>query len=166
MKTIFACTTMAMLLFSACNSSETAETTRQGSAAETTLPAEESSVPFIEARNYFVKNTYGDEAPSTIKITSQAAFDSIFGMAATMSANSKPTPIDFSKQYVIGYVGKATNKTTELAVGSLSKKGNEIILSYTQLEGNKQSFTSRPFLLLIVDNTYNGELKAERIVTQ
>ncbi|MGN6438806.1 MAG: hypothetical protein ACTHMM_19840 [Agriterribacter sp.] len=154
---------MAMLLFFACNSNKTTETAGQDAATGTAPAPEEINVPFTEARNYFVKNTYGDDAPSTVKITSQADFDTIFGMAATMSERSKPTLMDFSKQYVIGYIGKATDKPTELTVSSLVKKGNEMILLYNQLEGDKQSYTSRPFLLLIVDNAYEGELKVEAI---
>ena len=79
-------------------------------------------------------------------------------MASTMSAGGKPTPIDFSKQYVIAIIRPVTDKATTLVVQSLLQKENDIILSYTKTEREKQSFNTRPFLLLIVDNTYNKNI--------
>lgn len=118
-----------------------------------------TSVPFLEAKNYFVKNNVQPENLVNPKITSQAEFDNIFGMATTMGEQGKPTPIDFSKQYVIALVGKPTDKATTLTATSLTKSGNTITLGYTETVGEKQSYTIQPFLILVVDNQYQGDVK-------
>lgn len=118
-----------------------------------------TEVPFIEAKNYFVANTYKDEALPNPKITSQEEFNKYFGMAATMGENGKPTAIDFSKQYAIAVIGKTTDKATTLQINSLKKDGDSIVLNYSQTEGEKQSYKMRPFLLIVVDHQHQGDVK-------
>lgn len=130
---------------------------------ETVTPADVIiDVPYIEAKNYFVKNTFREDQLSNPKISSQKKFDAIFGMARTMSQNGRPTPIDFRKQYVIAIVNPVTDIATTLSVSSLKQKDNAIILNYDVEEGKKQSFSTQPLLLLVVDTTYQGEVITER----
>ncbi len=117
-----------------------------------------SNIPFVEAKNYFVKNTFTADSLAAPKISSQKDFDVVFGAASTMSANGKPTPIDFTKQYAIAVIQPVTGKATTLSVNSLVQQENNIVLHYTKAEGEKQSFTTRPFILLIVDGTYSGDV--------
>ena len=119
-------------------------------------------VPFEMAQNYFVKNTYVDGQLTDPKITSQAKFDEIFGMAHVMGENGKPTSIDFNKQYVIAQIEKESDNQVTLSVANLEQFDKMIILSYNKMEGKKQSFTTRPFLLLIVDNKYQGTVKVQK----
>lgn len=119
-------------------------------------------IPFTTAKNYFLKNTFKADSLVNSKITNQENFDSIFGMATVMGDQGKPTSIDFSKQYVIAIVKPVTDKATALAVESLVKKDNSIILKYRKTEGEKQSFTTRPILLVIVDNAYNGNVEVHQ----
>lgn len=118
-----------------------------------------SDVPYIIAKNYFVNNDIGENDLPNYKITSQIDFDKYIGQATLEGESGKPTPIDFSKQYVILVVGSLTDIYTEWSVVSLKQKDETIVLEYKQTQGEKQSYTIQPFLLLIVDKTYEGEIK-------
>ena len=113
-----------------------------------------SSVPFTEADRYFVRNDVDGRVPA--KITKQSEFDSYFGQAAVMGA--QPTPIDFSKQFVIAVDMPDTNRATTLSPKSLRKTGGSLIFSYTAKQGGTQSFTTHPLLLIIVDKKYEADV--------
>ena len=154
---------MLSLLFFACATNTTnTNATEDSTGSADAITNAVNNIPFEEAKNYFVKNTFKADSLTAPKIVTQKDFDAIFGMASTMSAQGKPTSIDFSKQYVIAVIQPATDKATTLKVESLTQKENDIILSYTKAEGEKQSFTTRPFLLLIVYNTYNGNIVVKK----
>lgn len=147
------------LLFLACGANTTnTDVIKDSMASKDAITDTINNIPFEQAKNYFVKNTFTSDSLADFKITTQKDFDVTFGMASTMSAQGKPTPIDFSNQYVIAIIQPVTDKATTLTVRSLTKKGKDIIVSYMKSEGEEQSFTTRPFLLLIVDNTYNGNI--------
>lgn len=148
--------TIASSILVSCNATSTS---KDGAQTETTQTSE-IDVPFTEAQHYFVKNTYKEGQLTNPKISTQEDFDKFFGMAATMGPNGKPTPIDFTKQYVIAVIGNVTDKATTLSVNSLKQKGDTITLHYKQLEGEKQSYTIQPLLLLTVDNKFQGSVKA------
>jgi hypothetical protein len=150
----------ATLLTYACSPNEKTKDSGEAASVEVTKPTE-ADVPFTEAKNYFVRNDYIESELHSVKITNQADFDSIFGAARTMGEDGKPTPIDFSKQYVIACIAKTSDKITALAVNSLKKTDNTILLTYNQTEGEKQSFTSRRLILLIVGNEHEGEIKLQ-----
>lgn len=154
---ILAIAICSILVVSACSSDKKA-----GTPAAPESKSSETDVPFSEAKNYFVKNTFRDGDLANPKIASQADFDNIFGMATTMGEQGKPSPIDFSKQYVIVVIGKVTDKMTTMAVNSLKKSGNAITLNYSHKEGEKQTFSMQPFLLLVVDNEHQGEVKIQK----
>jgi hypothetical protein len=118
--------------------------------------AASATIPFTVAKNYFVKNTFKQGMLKNAKIESQAAFDEIFGMARTMGENGKPSAIDFSKQFVIAVIPPSTSNTHTISAISLNQTGKSITLKYAYKEGAKQTFTSQPMLLLIVDAKYKG----------
>lgn len=122
-----------------------------------------TEIPYRLARNYFVKNDFKDGNLQCLKVTKQADFDKIFGMATTMGENGKPSEIDFAKQYVIALVGPLSNKMALLKITKLNKMNNEIEVNYEQKDGPSQSYISRPVDIIIVDNLYQGELKLVRI---
>lgn len=129
---------------------------------QTNLQEEVSSgdtIPYVEAQRYFVNNTYKDSGVK--KITAQNEFDVIFGMAAIMGSNGKPTEIDFAKNYVIAVIGSESNKKPEIIINSLKKEGENIALSYSIKEEEETSSTSKPNVILIIDKRYEGELKVE-----
>lgn len=118
-----------------------------------------TNVPYTEAKNYFVKNTYAVGSLKNQKITIREDFEHIFGTAATMGTDGLPTAIDFSKQYVIAIIPNSSFKQTTLTVNSLVKDNREIKLYYKLTEGDLQSFESQPCLVLIVDNFHDGIVK-------
>lgn len=157
MKTFFSIVTLGVLLL------------LMGATHIPTLPFHEAEVlmkngdvPFIEAKNYFLKNTYKPGDLKNPKITSQASFDALFGMATTMGEAGKPTIIDFSKQYVIAIIVPETNKATTLAVSSLKQAGKNITCTYTHTEGETLGYTLQPILLLVVDKKYDGKVKLQK----
>jgi hypothetical protein len=126
-----------------------------------------SDIPFIQAKNYFVKNSYKIEEIKQSKILSQKEFDEIFGMACLMGNEGKPTVIDFNKQFVIIVVNKETNNSTELVPISLKKeKKNKLIFDYQIKTGMEQSFVSQSCLIIIVDKKYKNytiEFKSQSV---
>jgi len=126
----------------------------------------EQGIPFIEAKRYFVKNTYKYGDLKNPKIDSQKKFDHIFGVGMVMG-NDNPTPIDFSKQYVIAVIEKETNRTTTLVPKALVRNNQKkIVFKYDIQEGEAQSSTTVPYLLLVVDKSYKGKVGLLRSVVK
>lgn len=153
-KNILVCST-AILLLAACQDSGS------GKATPATMPgtesaAEQADVPFRLAENYFVKNTV--KQLHNPKMETAEQFDAVFGMARTMSESSKPTAIDFSKEFVLAVILPETDTATSLKIQSVqqNEKG-ELVLRYERISGEKQSYTTMPFLAIIVDKAnYRG----------
>ena len=80
------------------------------------VPAEgdkaSNEVAFEVAKNYFFKND--QKIPSSPKITTAEEFGKLFGMATTMGENGKPTPIDFTKKFVLAIVQPRKSLQTDL----------------------------------------------------
>jgi hypothetical protein len=149
---------VASLILIACNATVDNKTTNQ----ENMILGKKADMPYKTANNYFVKNTYKDGELENPKITTQADFENIFGMATTMGVNGKPTPIDFSKEYVIAIIGAITDNATTININNVNKIANIITVTYTETKGEKQSYTIRPFQLIIVNNQYQGEVKLQQ----
>jgi hypothetical protein len=115
------------------------------------------TIPYSIAQNYFVKNTV--ESIPNPKIESEETFKTYFGAATKMGENGKPSTIDFAKEYAIAVLLPAGNVTTTIHPVSL-KKGTDgsVVFEYKVETGNKLSYTSRPFLLLIVDKKFDGNV--------
>ena len=132
-----------------------------GASAET-MKSKGKKVPYTIAQRYFVKNTVADGTFFYPKITSQEAFDELFGMAAVMGKDGTPTSIDFSKQYVIAVIDGITNATVQLEAKSLVKTEGTITLTYNRTEvGKSASASFRHCLILIVDKKYDGNVIIE-----
>ncbi len=115
--------------------------------------ADEQTVSFTEARNYFFRNDA--PMPASLKITTKEEFDRYFGMATTMGDDGQPTPIDFSRRFVIAKVLPATNVRSEITDVSLNETGaDELRLRYRVSQGQEMSYTTQPFIILIVDAKY------------
>lgn len=159
-------TTYAILLstcmFSACQSSNEAKNEDKVKAdtvsAQAAAPQQNTDIPYIVARNYFVKNTVPQGEVFNSKIETKEQFEASFGAAARMGQDGKPTEIDFTKQYVIAVVNDETDIATELEPVSLQKdrKNNTVVCTFQVIKGAKQSFTIRPCLILVVDKTNDG----------
>ncbi|MFM8347184.1 MAG: hypothetical protein ACKOAR_03985 [Bacteroidota bacterium] len=121
------------------------------SACRSTQTAGDNAVPFTIATHYFVNNTAGSPVDSVI--TDASRFNELFGMATTMGPDGKPTPIDFSTQFVIAIVRPVTALSTTLEAAGLQRENGNLVLDYKLTEGAQQSFTTRPLLMVIVDRS-------------
>lgn len=127
------------------------------------IETNKQEIPFTVAENYFVKNTV--KSIDQPKISSQEAFDQIFGMATVMGPNGRPTSINFAKQYVIAVINPTTYYNTTLTPVSLQKnRKGEIIFSYKIEKGEKQTYAVTPALIIIVDNNENGPVILRKIL--
>lgn len=114
-------------------------------------------VPYTEPKNYFVRNDIDTSSVKTFKIASKEELETVLGMATTIK--SRPTPIDFSKEFVIVVAGKPTDVSTQYEISALMHKGGTITVVYQINTGDKMSYSIRPFLLLAVDKKFDGMLR-------
>lgn len=119
-------------------------------------------IPYTEVKHYFVKNTYNNNQIEELKITNSEEFHRIFGMATVMGKEGIPTPIDFSKHYVLAVVGLPTEFPTTLTVNDVNQENESIIVNYQLKEGEKQSYTIQPSLVILVNQEFKGEPKFQR----
>lgn len=113
------------------------------------------AIPFDEVKNYFFRNDAA--VPDNPVINSSEKFGELFGTAAFMGKDGQPTTIDFDKEFVIAVVNPATDCFTQLVPQSLHKEDNELIFTYNETIGEKQSWTMRPVLLVKVDKKYSTD---------
>lgn len=119
-------------------------------------------IQYTEAKHYFVKNTHINNKVEELKITDSEEFHRIFGMATVMGKDGMPTPIDFSKQYVLAVVGLPTELSTTLKLIDVKQENESIIVNYQLKEGEKQSYTTHPSLVVLVNQEFKGEPKFQR----
>lgn len=114
----------------------------------------DQEIPFIEAKNYFVRNDAAvlDKA----KFETQQEFDSVFGMATTM--NGKPTTIDFSKEFVVAQIEDPSNQSVDLKPISIHKNANILEVKYLKTVGATQSYMSQTAMILVIDRKYDGDV--------
>lgn len=114
-----------------------------------------SAIPFEEVKNYFFRN--GATIPDNPIVDSSEQFQELFGAAAFMGNNGQPTAIDFDKEFVIAVVNPATDCHTELVPESLNKVDGNLVFTYNETIGDKQSWTIQPILLVKVDRKNKTE---------
>ena len=119
-------------------------------------------VPFTVVRNYFFRNDA--VIPGNPMVNDKASFDRLFGAAAFMGKGGEPTAIDFGRQFVIAVVNPVTDILTELEPVSLSRNGGELIFTYKEKLGEKQTWSMQPLLMVAVDREY--EAASVRIVKE
>ncbi|SDG10970.1 hypothetical protein [Epilithonimonas hungarica] len=114
-------------------------------------------VPYKEAKNYFVKNNI-DAVIDSPKFETQQEFDKVFGMATTMRENGKPTPIDFSKEFVVAQIEDPSTQSIELKPVSIRKNSNVLEIKYKRIAGENQSYTTQTAMILIIDRKSEGDI--------
>ena len=124
---------------------------------------ETTEVPFTELERYFFKN--GQEIPQDPKVDTAEEFATLFGAAAVMGEGGKPTPIDWAHEFVIAVVNPVTDCATELAPESLRLDGGELVFTYTETVGEKQTWTMQPILLVKVDRKYEATTVRLQVLT-
>ena len=112
-------------------------------------------VTFDVAKNYFFNK--GQEIPANPKITTQEEFEKLFGMAAVMGKDGKPTEIDFSKQFVVALVRPITDINTEIVPVKVEEQGDTLKYTYEVKTGEKQSFSMQPLSIIILDKQYENK---------
>lgn len=154
------------VLFVGCKKNETSKATDESlkKVEVTEVKVNENAIPFVNANNYFVKNTFKDGDLKSPKITTKEEFDNIFGAAAFMGDSGKPTQIDFANQYVVTYIHKDTDLNTQLFVESFVKnEKGELVFNYKITEGEKTSAVFKPILLIVVDKKYEGTVVLNQV---
>ena len=113
------------------------------------------NVPFTEAHNYFVRNDAPMPVPTTI--TTEEQFGKYFGMAAFMGKDGKPTPIDFTTQFVLPVVLPVTDTETEIQPQKVELQGDTLFYTYVIQTGEQLSFSIQPLSLIILDKQYEDK---------
>lgn len=111
-----------------------------------------SDVSYEEAHGYFFRNDA--VMPASPLISTQEAFDSLFGAAATMGKNGMPTEIDFEKQSAVAVVLPETNVLTDISIAGIVRNGSGLGLKYSVRRGEKMSYTIRPVAIVVVEGKY------------
>ena len=109
-------------------------------------------IPYLEAKNYFYSGGAGRLADP--KICTDAQFDSLFDTASHLDESNQPTPVDFSRQFVIAVVLPVTNRSQSVRLGRLAERRSQLVLSYKLLNGPVSSRKIRPVALVLVDRRY------------
>ena len=108
------------------------------------------NVPYTVAKNYFFRNDR--TAPDNPKITTKEQFFDLFGMAAFMGKDGRPTNIDFSRQFVIAIVHPKTAYSVQMTPKSIKSTDDKLIFTYQEKVGKeKLTYTSRPVMIVVVD---------------
>ncbi len=105
--------------------------------------------------NYYVRNDA--KLPIQARIDDRATFESLFGMATLMGTAGQPTPVDWDNEFVLAIVDPFTNIQIELAPESLQCENGQLVFTYSETVGEKQSFWIIPDLLLKVDRKYEAD---------
>jgi len=112
-------------------------------------------VPFEVAKNYFFNN--GQDIPESPKITQAEDFEMLFGMATFAGEDGKPTEIDFAKEFVLAIILPATDIETEITPIKVIEKGDSLLYTYNIRTGEKQSFSTQPLAIIILDKQYKDK---------
>ncbi|MCR5180385.1 MAG: pyridoxamine 5'-phosphate oxidase family protein [Bacteroidaceae bacterium] len=141
----------AALVFAACGGQQSTVPASE----EPVSAGERQEVTFEVARNYFFNND--QQLPLDPRITTAESFNQLFGMATTMGEEGNPTEIDFDKQFVVAVVLPQTDVQTEITPVKVESQGEKLYYSFDITTGEKQSFTTRPMALIILDKQYEGK---------
>ncbi len=108
-----------------------------------------SNVNFILLNNYFLKNTAEqDDDVSLYVIKDIADFDKRFGVAKTM--DNKIIEPNFDNSSIIAIIYRTTNISTNIKIDTVTSDNSGVTIHARITKGGKQSFYSRPMLLLSI----------------
>ncbi|MHC5353660.1 hypothetical protein ACYSNX_05655 [Myroides sp. LJL115] len=146
--------------FLACDKVKEPTVTVQQEISQKTATLSNAIVPYKVIENYFVLNTIENTSVISLKIESKQQFDTYFSIGRTMSEDSKATPIDFDKYFVIVIIGPVTNQETVIKPISLKDRENHLEFIYSiESENQQRSFSIHPFVGIVVDKQYNKDVK-------
>ncbi|MCQ2289748.1 MAG: hypothetical protein MJZ63_00540 [Muribaculaceae bacterium] len=113
-------------------------------------------IAFTEVHNYYVKNNFTPKKLVRKVINTEGEFRAIFGDAAVMGANGRPTPINFGRQFVLAVVSPVTDTNTQMYPLSVLQNGNAIIFNYKVDKGGKMSYSVSPYVAVVLDRPVNN----------
>ena len=70
---------------------------------------------------------------------------------------AKPTPIDFTKQFVLAIVLPVTDFATEINPQKVEEKGDSLFYTFEVKKGEKQTYRIQPVSIIILDNKYENK---------
>ena len=108
------------------------------------------------AEEYALLKRQFHEGPVTGNPAFQRHFARFYGMRFVPAAG-KPTPVDWDNEFVLAIVDPFTNIQIELAPESLQCENGQLVFTYSETVGEKQSFWIIPDLLLKVDRKYEAD---------
>lgn len=114
------------------------------------------AVPYTVAKNYFVNGNV--EKIDQPIIDNEQEFAKIFGMAATMGEEGKPTPIDWEKLFVIAVVLDEASEYVTIEPEALINTEGGLHFRYSVKTGDKMGYSMRPCLIVIVDKKYQSRI--------
>ena len=150
-----------VMLLASCNSAKKTDSP-DGVVDSTFAFVDIQEIPFTIADRYFLKNNADVSKIKGNVIETAELFNELFGAAAVMGTGGKPSEIDFTTQYVIPVIVDQTNKTTNIVPITLAKDGENINLTYQLTQGEEQSYTIQPLLLVVVDKANAGTVSLSK----
>lgn len=118
----------------------------------------QGSVPYKIGKNYFINNRIDGKVPT--KITRQQDFEKYFGLASFMGKDGEPTPVDFSKEFILIKDCGESYYPIDIQTKSLKKQKGILVWEYEIWTAKtEQGFITRPFQMIIVDKKFDGEVK-------
>ncbi len=147
------------------STTKTSTTSKPTTSTKTTpaKPVEKIKVEYELAKNYFKRNDI-KFAGNQHMFDSRGIFEQFFGMATTMGEEGKPTPIDFSKQFVVALQEPDSNRIAEFNIKSFTKTGGNLNLTYSVKYGEALTYTSSNTCIIIVDKKFAGKISCSRTV--
>ena len=114
-------------------------------------------VPFEKVEHYYATV----DGPVSRKITDQQTFNGMFDVA--FSGGTPQAALDFGKEFVIAIINAVTDKQTTLAPVSLVKENGNLVFTYSEQIGGKETYTTRPILLIRVAKQYDAPLQVIKV---
>lgn len=162
--TLFLFSFFTLIYFVSCNSNQQ---TNQNNLAESDtlmngdLVAHNMQVPYRVLDRYFVNGQMSEDG--LFKLESEGQFQNLFSPASVMGENGIPYKIQFDKEFVIAVIMPETQMATEMVpVALLRTQDGDLLFTYKVNVGTEQSFSIRPYIAIIVEKQFNGNVIARR----
>jgi hypothetical protein len=110
-------------------------------------------IPFKILQGYFVRNDIALPVPLDTVINSKSTFEGLFGYATIMGRMSDP--INFESETILAIMPAVTDRNTQIELNSIERINGEIVVHYKINSGQKQTFDSRPLLLISLPEKYS-----------
>jgi hypothetical protein len=114
-------------------------------------------IPFKVLKGYFVRNDFAVHVYADTVINSKSTFEGLFGYATIMGRKSDP--INFERETILAIMPAVTDLDTQIHLNSIEQINGEIVVHYKINSGQKQTFDSRPLLLISLPEKYSEPIR-------